>query len=289
MIPAAGGAPRPRKRLSYRLEAIGLLVAMAAIAVLCAWLLWGPDGIWITLLAVAAGALVVPRIAPAVTLQMFGAIPMAPDSWPEAFALVRGLSARAGMAALPALYRLPTGVGMAFSTGTSDVPVIAVSAGALQRLSPAELAGILAHEIAHLATGDIALRTLSELMARFTRVLCLFGLFAAIWLAATGPAQLPLGVILVLAVAPSAIALLQLALSRNREYEADDYAVELLGEARGLASALTQLEVEQNSLLRRLFWPHVRSEAPVWLLTHPRTEDRIARLRALRPAEFRRG
>ncbi len=288
MIPDPRGVPSLLKRTSYRLEAIGLLIGMAAIAALCAHLLWGPDGIWLSLLAIAAGAFFVPRLAPSMALQMFGAIPMAPDIWPEVFALARSLSARAGLAAPPALYRLPTSVAMAFSTGTSDEPVIAVSTGALERLTPAELAGLLAHEVAHLATGDLALRTLSELMARFTRILCTFGLLTAIWLALGDQNRVPLVVILVLVVAPSTIALLQLALSRNREYEADSYAIELAGEARGLASALAQLEIEQHSLLRRLFWPHARSEAPVWLRTHPRTEDRIARLRALRPEEFGR-
>ena len=175
---------------------------------------------------------------------------------------------------------------MAFSTGSADEPAIAVSTGALERMSEAELAGMYAHEIAHLASGDIALRTLSELMGRFTRALSLFGLFAALWLALTGDARVPLGAVLVLAVAPTAIAPLQLALSRNREFEADALAVALTGDARGLASALRQLEEEQHSLLRRLFWPHARGEVPGWLRTHPRTEDRIARLRALRPQDF---
>jgi heat shock protein HtpX len=288
MIPASGGVHRPHKRLSYRIEAVALLLAMAAIAALCAWILWGPDGIWLTLAAFAIGAVVVPRFAPRMTLQMFGAIPMAPEKWPDAFALSRHLAARAGLETTPALFRLPTDVGMAFSTGSSAEPVIALSNGLLQRLDSRELGGILAHEIAHLATGDIALRTLSELMARFTRLLSLFGLFAAIWLALSGAGRVPFATVLVLAVAPTAISLLQLALSRNREYEADIYAVELLGEAHGLVSALAKLEFEQMSLLRRLFWPYARSEMPSWLRTHPRTEDRIARLRALRPGEFHR-
>ena len=273
-------------RRSYRAEAIALILAMAGIAALCAWLLWGPGGIWIALGAIIIGYLVVPRLAPAMTLQLFGAIPMAPDLWPDETARVHALAARAGLPAAPALYRLPTDVGMAFSTGTTDTPVIAVSNGALQRMSAAALTGLYAHEIAHLASGDIALRTISELMGRFTRVLSLVGLFAALWLSVTGDSQLPTGGILIFAFAPTAIALLQLALSRNREYEADAFAVTLTGDTVGLIAALRQLDDEQHSLLRRLFWPHARGEAPIWLRTHPRTTDRIARLHALRPQDF---
>jgi heat shock protein HtpX len=284
MIPAAGS--RLAMRRSYRVEAVALLLAMAAIATLCASLLWGSDGIWVALAAIALGFFFLPRLATAMTLKLFGAIPMAPDFWPDEITRVSALAARAGLKAAPALYRLPTDVGMAFSTGTSDEPAIAVSAGALQHLDAAELDGLYAHEIAHLASGDITLRTLSELMSRFTRALSLFGLLAALWLTFTSDTHIPAGVILVFAVAPTAIALLQLALSRNREYEADAIAVTLLGNARGLAAALRKLDDEQHSMLRRLFWPHARGEAPVWLRTHPRTADRIARLHALRPQDF---
>lgn len=286
MIPAAGHTPRPKMRLSYRIEAMALLAAMAAIAILCAWLLWGPDGIWIALAATGIGFLIVPRLAPAMALQMFGAIRLAPDLWPDEFAQVQTLARRAGLATAPALYRLPTDIGMAFSTGSADEPIIAISNGALQRMSEQELSGMYAHEIAHLASGDIALRTLSELMGRFTRALSLFGLLAALWLSVTGSEQVPIGVIVILAAAPTAIALLQLALSRNREYEADAFAVALTGDAAGLASALRKLDREQHSLLRRLFWPHARGDVPVWLRTHPRTEERITRLNAQQPRPF---
>lgn len=265
-----------------------LLAAITAIAALCAWLLWGPDGIWLALGAIGVGYLFVPRLAPAMTLQMFGAIAMAPDQWPDEYAVLGDLAQRAGLERVPALYRLPTGVGMAFSTGSADEPVIAVSSGALERMTIAELDGMLAHEIAHLVSGDIVLRTLSELMARLTRLLSLFGVFTALFLSLTGAGGVALGALLILVVAPTAIALLQLALSRNREYEADAFAIGLTGDAAALASALEKLETEQHSLLRRLFWPHARGDIPVWLRTHPRTADRIARLRALRPQDFAR-
>src|SRR5210317_607241 len=95
MIPAAGHPFRPPKRSSYRLEAIALLFAMGAIATLCAWLVWGPDGVWLTVTALGAGALFVPRLAPSMALAMFGAIPMAPDIWPRTFALAHSLATQA--------------------------------------------------------------------------------------------------------------------------------------------------------------------------------------------------
>ncbi len=93
-----------------------------------------------------------------------------------------------------------------------------------------------------------------------------------------GEAAAPLATILFLALAPFGVSLLQLALSRNREYDADAAAVELTGDPAGLASALRTIELQRGSLWRRLLWPYVPSDQPALLRTHPHSEDRIARL-----------
>jgi heat shock protein HtpX len=76
------------------------------------------------------------------------------------------------------------------------------------------------------------------------------------------------------------VSLLQLALSRNREFDADDYAADLTGDPAGLASALRKIEREQASIWRRLFQPYVRGDMPTLLRSHPKTEERVARLLA---------
>lgn len=156
--------------------------------------------------------------------------------------------------------------------------MIAISSGTWRLLSPRELTGVLAHEITHIASGDSALLTLSEVMSRLTRALSMFGLILALMLAVTGNAVVPLATIALLGLAPVGVALLQLALSRNREFDADRGAVELTGDPVALASALHKIELKEASLWRRILLPYHRARPPTLLRTHPRTEDRIARL-----------
>jgi len=106
----------------------------------------------------------------------------------------------------------------------------------LSRLNLRELAAVLAHETAHIANGDIRVMTLADLVSRITGLLGLFGqilLILALPALLLGVAGLPWGPILILLAGPMLSALVQLALSRNREYEADRSAVELSGDPRG--------------------------------------------------------
>jgi heat shock protein HtpX len=277
-----------RHRHKSRLMVIVLLGTITAVLLLSANLLAGPNGIIVAAALVAAGILSAQRVAPAFVMQLFNAKRIEPRDWPEAYNTVNALRQRAELDDMPQLYCLPGAKMMAFSTGSKDEPVIALSMGALQHLSSRELHGIVAHELAHVASGDMTLLMLSEVMARLTRTFATLGLMLAIWLAIASEAQVPLVTIIVLAVAPTAVSLLQLALSRNREYDADDYAAELTGDPAGLASGLQKIEREQAAIWRRLFQPYVRGEMPTLLRTHPRTQDRVERLLARAEATDRK-
>jgi heat shock protein HtpX len=229
---------------------------------------------------ILAGVMSARRVAPAMVMQMFKAKPIEPHEWPEAYNTVNALRQRAGLEEMPQLYCLPGMTMMAFSTGSQNEPVIALSVGALRNLSSRELHGIVAHELAHVSSGDMTLLMLSEVMARLTRTFATLGLMLAIWLAIASEVRVPFLTLIVLAVAPTAVSLLQLALSRNREYDADEYAADLTGDPAGLASGLRKIEREQASIWRRLFQPYVRGDVPTLLRSHPRTEDRVARLLA---------
>lgn len=271
-----------RHRHRSRLMVGALLGAITAVLLLSASLIAGPNGMIVAAALIFAGIMSAQRVAPAMVMQMFKARRIEPHEWPEAYNTVNALRLRAGIDEIPQLYCLPDETMMAFSTGSQREPVIALSIGALRHLSSRELHGIVAHELAHVASGDMTLLMLSEVMSRLTRTFATLGLLLAIWLALASEMRVPLLTLIVLAVAPSAVSLLQLALSRNREFDADDYAADLTGDPAGLASALQKIEREQASIWRRLFQPYVRGDVPTLLRSHPKTEERVARLLARR-------
>ncbi|MEJ2326689.1 MAG: zinc metalloprotease HtpX, partial [Chromatiaceae bacterium] len=165
---------------------------------------------------------------------------------------------------------------------------IAVSDGLLRRMELRELTGVLAHEISHVANGDIRVMAFADLVSRVTGMLSLFGqilllISLPLWLLSA--ADIPWLPILLLLFAPTLSALVQLALSRSREYEADRNAAELSGDPEGLASALRKLEYQQAGLWERLFMPTRRIPEPSMLRSHPPTEERVRRLLELRDRE----
>jgi heat shock protein HtpX len=140
---------------------------------------------------------------------------------------------------------------------------------------------VLAHEVSHIANGDNRVMGFADLVSRITGMLSLAGQLLLLvglplWLL-TG-VDMPWGPILVLLFAPTLSALVQLALSRSREYEADRSAAELAGDPRGLASALEKLERYQGGLWERLVMPGRKLPEPSLLRTHPPVEERVRRL-----------
>jgi heat shock protein HtpX len=174
----------------------------------------------------------------------------------------------------------------AFATGTPQKAVIGITEGLLRRLTLNELAGVLAHEISHIRNNDLAVMGLADVMTRFTQMLAYLALILAlINLPAflLNEAEISFWGLVLLYLTPTAGSLIQLALSRTREYDADIEAVSLTGDPDSLASALEKLERYQGQ-----FWedmtlpvPGRRIPQPSLLRSHPPTEERIARLRAL--------
>jgi heat shock protein HtpX len=180
----------------------------------------------------------------------------------------------------------------AFATGSREDAAIVLSDGLLRRLERRELVGVLAHELAHVANGDIQVMTFADTLSRITSMLALAGqilLILSIPALLLGLETLPLGALLVLLAAPTLSALAQLALSRNREYEADRTAAELSGDPLGLAAALDKLERSQGRVWEQLMLPGRNLPDPSLLRTHPPTARRIERLvQLVPPAELTR-
>jgi heat shock protein HtpX len=174
-----------------------------------------------------------------------------------------------------------------FAVGRPGDAVIALTDGLLRSMTLRELAGVLAHETSHIRNNDLWLMGLADLVGRLTRLMTLAGLLLLIlalpmWWA--GVSNLPWLVIPLLLFAPQLTTLFELALSRAREFEADLDAAGLTGDPAGLASALAKLERAQRSPWERLLLPGYRLPEPSLLRSHPATEQRIARLRALEAA-----
>lgn len=283
MLPNFDHTRMARHRWRNRFQAVALLSAIALVLILTAQFIAGQDGIVVSVITVALGMVFMPQLAPKAVMKLFRVTPVHWGEAPDMTATVRRLSISAGLPQPPRLFWIPSDHALAFSVGTEDNSLIAIAHGTWRLLSPRELTGVLAHEITHIASGDSTILTLSEMMGRLTRALSMFGLIVALMLALAGQAVVPLITLFLLATAPIGVSLLQLALSRNREFDADLGAAELTGDPRGLASALRKIELEEASLWRRVLMPYHRAKPPKLLRTHPRTEDRISRLLADKP------
>ncbi len=268
------------------LQTVALLGGMAGLLAALGWLLWGGEGIVWALLGAALLLVFSPGLSPAFTLRLYGARRLEPWEAPELHRIVEALSARAGLARAPALHYVPSQVMNAFALGTRESAAVAVSDGLLRTMTRRELAGVLAHELTHVRYNDTWVMGVADLFSRVTGLLSGLG---QILLLLNLPLMLLYGeavnwlAVLLLIFAPTLSALMQLALSRTREYDADLGAAELTGDPRGLASALQKMERMQGGFLERILFPGRRLPEPSLLRTHPPTEERVRRLLALAP------
>ena len=290
MIGRGRGLARRRAllRLQNRIQTTALIAGMLAIAALLARILLGPAWIpWLVGL-VAFGLIAAPHLSPAWLMRLSGALPLAPSRAQNLYAVVAALSRRAGLERAPDLYWVPRGYLNAFAVGDSEEAAIAVTEGLLRTLTPRELTGVLAHEVAHVRSGDMRVMLLAEIVARITGSFATIGLFLALMnlpLVMAGAPPVSWWLIALLTLSPTISVLLQLVLSRSRERAADLDAAELTGDARALASALRKIGRFQEGLLESLLFRHRHGPESTWSTTHPATEERIQILLALEEAE----
>jgi heat shock protein HtpX len=278
-----------RARLAARLRnfthSVALIGGIGAIMALCAWLLFGGSGVIWAFVLIAVLILASPRITPELIIRMYGARRVDPRQGGEFLRVISELAKRAELPAMPQVYVIPSTIINAFATGRRSEPIVAVTQGMLTALSPREITGVLGHEMAHVRNGDLWIMGLADTMSRFTYFMSMTGVLLfliSLPAALLGLAPFPLFSIIVLYFAPTLSGLMQLGLSRSREYEADLEGARLSGDPEGLASALRKIEARQGSVMETIFMPGRRVPVPSILRTHPPTEERVRRLLALR-------
>ena len=267
------------------LHSVILVGGIGAIMAICAYVLWGRSGVVWAFILIGVLLLISPRIAPEIIVRMYGARRIGPADGAPVLRIVDELAKRAGLPAPPHLYVIPSPIINAFATGVQSDSLLAVTQGLLNRLDGRELIGVLAHEIAHIRHNDLWIMSLADTMSRFTHFMSMLGvLLFIVSLPATllGGAPFPLLGILLLYFAPTASSLLQLGLSRAREYEADLEGARLSGDPEALASALQKIENVQGRMWETIFLPGRNVPVPSILRTHPPTEERVRRLREFR-------
>ncbi|WGF88136.1 zinc metalloprotease HtpX [Marinivivus vitaminiproducens] len=226
-------------------------------------------------------------------LRMHNARPVDHRNAPDLYALVADLARRAELP-VPAVYFIDTDQPNAFATGRNPQnAAVAVTRGLMQTLSRDELAGVIAHELAHVKNRDTLTMTVAATIAGAIGFLSQFGLFFGGSSDSRNNPLGPIGAILLMILGPIAAMVIQMAISRTREYSADRLGAEISGQPLALASALARIQTvaqgrpmmsaERNPASASLFIVNPLTGRGVAELfrTHPRTEERIRRLKAL--------
>ena len=277
--------------MNYLRTAI-LLAGLTALFMGVGYLIGGANGMMIAFVVALAMNLFSYWNSDRIVLSMYDAQEVDERSAPQLYGMIRDLAARAGLP-MPRVYIIENPQPNAFATGRNPQnAAVAATTGLLHLLSPEEVAGVMAHELAHVKNRDTLIMTITATIAGAISMLGNFAMFFG----GNRENNNGLGIIGTIALvifAPLAAMLVQMAISRTREYAADRLGAEICGNPLWLASALARLqegaaqipneEAERNPATAHLFIVNPLSGERMDNLfsTHPNTENRIAALQAL--------
>src|SRR4051794_36473931 len=269
-----------------------LLAGLTALFMGVGYLIGGSSGAMIALVVAAGMNLFAYWNSDKMVLSMYGAQEVDARTAPDLYALVQELAGRAGLP-MPRVYIIDNPQPNAFATGRDpEHAAVAVNTGLLNTLSREEAAGVIAHELAHIKNRDTLTMTITATIAGAISMLAQFGMFFG----GNRDNNNGMGIVGTLAMvilAPIAAMLVQMAISRTREYAADRGGAEIAGDPRYLASALAKLDqaahaipneqAERNPATAHMFIvnPLSGSRMDNLFSTHPATENRIAALEQL--------
>lgn len=257
----------------------GMLIAFLVAVAMNAWAYWNSDK---------------------AVLKMYGARQVDAQSAPEFYGMVEELARRAELP-MPKVFIIDEAQPNAFATGRNpENAAVAATTGLLQMLTREEVAGVMAHELAHIKNRDTLIMTVTATIAGAISMLANFAMFFGNSQDNRNPLGM-IGSILIMILAPMAAMLVQMAISRTREYSADKLGAQIAGEPQWLASALQKIQrgaqrvvnegAEHNPATAHMFIINPLSGQGVDNLfsTHPKTENRIAELNKLASGMTRPG
>ncbi len=268
-----------------------LLTALTLILVLAGGYFGGTNGMVLAFIIAAAMNFFSYFYSDRIALSMYRAQPVTREQLPRAYAVVERMTQRMGLP-IPKIYVIPTDSPNAFATGRNPQHAsVAVTHGILNLLNDDELAGVLAHELGHVKNRDILTSSVAATLAGAITLLARFAFWGALfggYGGGRGRRGGGLGALLMLVLAPIAAMLIQLAVSRSREYEADATGAHITGNPYALASALEKLDAYSKRLpmAASATTAHLFIVAPVisahdlagLFSTHPPIPKRIERL-----------
>jgi heat shock protein HtpX len=261
---------------NHRSSALAI-AGMTLLLALCGWIVGGTEGVNQALTG-GAPRPNGPAIARETIFRWFGARLLRPAELPDLFGILAGVCSRAGLSRLPDIYCLPAPGDMnAYALGGPEGAAIVLTEGLLRRMTRDEIAGILAHEVAHIRNNDIWTMSWATALHRAIEWTSLTGLVLLRAQRSGMAANRPLAALL--SAAPSIAELLRLALSRSRELDADATALELTGDGQALIAALDKLERHHAGFPT----PVAAGEhGPMRLFrSHPATSERVGALLSL--------
>jgi heat shock protein HtpX len=272
-----------------------LLAALTSLVVLIGGALGGQQGMLIAFVLAIAMNFGSYWFSDRIVLSMYGAQPIEESQAPDLYRIVRRLTTKAGIP-LPRIYLIPGDTPNAFATGRSPQhAAVAVTEGIMRMLDDEELEGVLAHELSHVRNRDTLTMTIAATLAGVITYLAHMAQWAAMFGGARrddeeGSSGGVIGSLLMAILAPIAAMLIQMAISRAREFEADASGARLVGRPWGLAKALEKLEMaskmapmDATPATAHLFIVNPLNGQGLLALfsTHPPIQERIARLRAM--------
>ncbi len=269
-----------------------LMAAITALFMLIGRMLGGQAGMMLALAVALAMNFVSYWFSDKIVLRMYNAREVDESSAPQFVGMVRELATRADLP-MPRVYLIDEDAPNAFATGRNPAnAAVAATTGIIRALSERELRGVMAHELAHVKHRDILISTISATMAGAIGMLANFGMMFGGRSDDGRPAN-PIAGLLVAILAPLAASLIQMAISRAREFEADRGGAEISGDPQALASALQKIhryaqgiplhaaerhpETAQMMIMNPLSGGGLRG----LFSTHPSTEERVERLLAM--------
>ena len=277
--------------LTNWLKTTVLLAGIMALFGVVGSMLGGKQGMILALLFGGAMNVFAYWFSDKMVLRMYRAQEVDATSAPQLYSIVRELAGRAGLP-MPKVYLIDEAQPNAFATGRNpDNAAVAATTGILNMLSARELRGVMAHELAHVKHRDILISTIAATVAGAVSSLAQFGMFFGGRDGEDRPN--PVVGIIIMIVAPIAGMLIQMAISRAREFEADRGGAEISGDPNALADALAKMNSYARGIPMHTAEAHPET-AQMMIVnplsggglrglfsTHPETEERIARLRAM--------